>query len=203
MKKRKAEIRDPFDLDDDPPSAQDGAENEMAELAAADLTHFFGTNGPLAQYLDGYESRPSQLAMAEAVQRGWITGSAAEFYAAGVTAHMQQLGDADANSAVPAAAITAYLQKNPYVAANGLEMINTQYWVASLLNGPEVFANFRRSGFPKLTPNPYPGKEIKGNFINRITYPDSEGSVNVANLAEVVSRQGPDNQDTRVWWDKQ
>ncbi|MFC5409174.1 SusD/RagB family nutrient-binding outer membrane lipoprotein [Larkinella bovis] len=145
----------------------------------------------------------SQLLLAEAAQRGWITGNAADFYAAGITAHMQQLGDADAGSAVPEAAITAYLQKHPYAAANGLELINTQYWVASLLNGPEVFANFRRSGFPKLTPNPYPGKEIKGNFINRITYPDSEGSVNVANLKEVLSRQGPDNQDSRVWWDKQ
>lgn len=145
----------------------------------------------------------TNLLLAEAAQRGWITGSAADYYAAGVTAHMQQLGDADATSAVPAAAITAYLQKNPYVAANGLEQINTQYWVASLLNGPEVFANFRRSGFPKLTPNPYPGKEIKGNFINRITYPDSELSVNKANQAEALSRQGPDNQDSRVWWDKQ
>ncbi|MFD1142124.1 SusD/RagB family nutrient-binding outer membrane lipoprotein [Larkinella insperata] len=144
----------------------------------------------------------TQLLLAEAAQRGWITGSAADFYAAGITAHMQQLGDADANSAVPAAAITAYLQKHPYVAANGLEQINTQYWVASFLNGPEAFANFRRSDFPKLTPNPYPGKEIKGEFINRISYPDSELSVNAANLREATSRQGPDNLDTRVWWDK-
>ncbi|WP_460635157.1 SusD/RagB family nutrient-binding outer membrane lipoprotein [Larkinella harenae] len=145
----------------------------------------------------------SQLLLAEAAQRGWITGSAAEFYAAGVAAHMQQLGDADANSAVPAAAITAYLQKRPYVAASGLEQINTQYWLASFLNSPEAFANFRRSGFPRLTPNPYPGKEIKGNFINRISYPDSEQSVNKANLDVVIGRQGPDNLDTRVWWDKQ
>jgi hypothetical protein len=145
----------------------------------------------------------TQLLLAEAVQRGWTTGSAATFYAAGVTAHMQQLGDVDANSAVPAASITAYLQKNPFVAANALELINTQYWVSSFLNGPEAFANFRRSGFPKLTPNPYPGKEIKGSFINRLTYPDSELSVNKANLGEATSRQGLDNLDTRVWWDKQ
>ena len=93
--------------------------------------------------------------------------------------------------------------QNPYIAAKGLEQINTQYWVASFLNGPEVFANFRRSGFPALTPNPYPGKEIKGNFINRLSYPDSEISVNTANRQEAVARQGADNQDTRVWWDKQ
>ncbi len=145
----------------------------------------------------------TQLLLTEAAQRGWTTGSAADFYNAGVTAHMQQLGTVDANSAVSAAAITTYLQANPYVAAKGLELINTQYWVASFLNGPEAFANFRRSGFPALTPNPYPGKEIKGNFINRLSYPDSEISVNAANRQEAVTRQGADNLDTRVWWDKQ
>ena len=145
----------------------------------------------------------TQLLLAEAAQRGWTTGNAADFYNAGVTAHMKQLGDYDATSLVSDANIAAYLQKNPYVAAKGLELINTQYWVASLLNGPEVFANFRRSGFPALAPNPYPGKEIKGNFINRLSYPDSEISVNAANRQEAVARQGPDNLDTRVWWDKQ
>lgn len=145
----------------------------------------------------------TQLLLAEAAQRGWTTGSPADYYNAGVTAHMQQLGDYDATSLVPAASITAYLAANPYVAARGLELINTQYWVASFLNGPEVFANFRRSGYPALTPNPYPGKEIKGNFINRLSYPDSEISVNSAKVQEAITRQGPDNLDTRVWWDKQ
>ncbi|GAB3738182.1 SusD/RagB family nutrient-binding outer membrane lipoprotein [Spirosoma lituiforme] len=145
----------------------------------------------------------TQLLLAEAAQRGWTTGSVADFYNAGVTAHMKQLGDYDATSLVSDANVSAYLQRNPYVAAKGLELINTQYWIASFLNGPEVFANFRRSGFPTLTPNPYPGKEITGNFINRLSYPDSEQSVNQAKRQEAVTRQGADNLDTRVWWDKQ
>lgn len=145
----------------------------------------------------------TQLLLAEAAQRGWTTGNVADFYNAGVTAHMKQLGDYDATSLVSDANVSAYLQSNPYVAARGLELINTQYWIASFLNGPEVFANFRRSGFPTLTPNPYPGKEIKGNFINRLSYPDSEQSVNQAKRQEAVTRQGADNLDTRVWWDKQ
>lgn len=144
----------------------------------------------------------TQLLLAEAAQRGWTTGSAADYYNAGVTAHMQQLGTADAGSVVPPAAIATYLQQNPYVVNRGLELINTQYWVASFLNGPEAFANFRRSGFPTLSPNPYPGKEIKGTFIRRLSYPDSEISVNTANLGEATTRQGADNLDTRVWWDK-
>jgi len=145
----------------------------------------------------------TQLLLAEAVVRGWAPGNAADYYNAGVTAHMQQLGDYDATSLVSQPAITAYLEANRYVAAKGLELINTQYWIASFLNGPETFANLRRSGFPKLTPNPYPGKEIKGSFINRLTYPDLEISVNKAKVDEAITRQGADNLDTRVWWDKQ
>ena len=145
----------------------------------------------------------TQLLLAEAAYRGWTTGNAADYYTAGVTAHMQQLGDYDATSLVPPAAIAAYLTANPYSTARGLELINTQYWVASLLNGPEVFANFRRSGYPKLTPNTYSGREIKGSFINRLSYPDSEISVNTAKVNEAIARQGADNLDTRVWWDKQ
>ena len=69
------------------------------------------------------------------------------------------------------------------------------------MNGPETFANFRRSGYPELTPNPYPGSEIDGDFIRRLTYPDAEEAVNSASVNEAISRQAPDNLDTRVWWD--
>lgn len=145
----------------------------------------------------------TQLLLAEAAQRGWVTaGSAANYYNAGITAHMQSLADYDAGSTVPAAAITAYLAANPYVASRGLEQINTQYWIASLLNFPEAWANFRRSDFPALPPNPYPAKTIRGNFILRLTYPDSENSVNNQNRQAAITTQGPDDMDTPVWWDK-
>jgi hypothetical protein len=146
----------------------------------------------------------TQLLLAEARQRGWITtGTADGYYNAGVTLHMQQMASYDAASTVAAGDITTYLTNNPFNAATALEQINTQYWIASFLNGPEAFANFRRSGFPALTPNPYPGKDITGAFIRRLTYPNSEISVNTVNVQAAISRQGPDNLDTRVWWDKQ
>jgi len=144
----------------------------------------------------------TQLLLAEAAQRGWTTGNVADFYNAGVTAHLQQMADYDPASAVPAAAITAYLAANPYNAARALEQINTQYWVASFLNFSEGWANFRRSNFPVLAPNPYPGKTIQGNFIVRLTYPDSENSVNQANQQAAVASQGPNTLETPVWWDK-
>lgn len=145
----------------------------------------------------------THLLLAEAIHRTWIsTGTAQAHYDAGVRAHMEQLSSYDPGSAVPAGSIQPYLDANPFNTATALQQINTQYWIASFLNGPEAWANFRRSGYPLLTPNPYPGKDITGNFINRLTYPNSEISVNTDNLNAAIARMGPDNLDTRVWWDK-
>jgi hypothetical protein len=115
---------------------------------------------------------------------------------------MEQMALYDPASAIPASAIQPYLDANPFNSATALQQINTQYWIASFLNGPEAFANFRRSGFPVLTPNPFPGKSITGTFISRLTYPNSEISVNTQNVNEAITRMGADNLDTNVWWDK-
>jgi hypothetical protein len=145
----------------------------------------------------------TQLLLAEAANRGWVTGTSAEaYYRAGVRLHMEQMAIFDAGAAVSNTAIDAYLTANPFENTKALEQINTQYWIASFLNGPEAFANFRRSGFPNLTPNPFAGKGIKGSFIRRLTYPNSEFSVNGDNVKAATTAQGADDLDTRVWWDK-
>lgn len=143
----------------------------------------------------------TNLLLAEARQRGWITtGTAAEYFQAGVRAHMVQMALHDAASTIPAAAIEAYITANPLVDATALQQINSQYWVSSLMNGPEAFANFRRSGFPTLQANPFPGREVL--FINRLTYPNSEISVNSENVGAAITAQGEDDLETRVWWHK-
>ncbi len=145
----------------------------------------------------------TQLLLAEAAQKGWITGTTAEaFFNRGVRLNMEQMAIFDANAAVAPVAITTYLAENTFKTATALEQINTQYWVASFLNGPEAFANFRRSGFPTLAPNPFAAKDIKGTFIRRLTYPNSEISINSINVKEAITRMGADDLDTRVWWDK-
>jgi len=142
----------------------------------------------------------TNLLLAEAVKRGWVTtGTAAAYYEAGVRAHMAQMALFDVGATVPAADIDTYITNHPYDDPNAYEQINTQYWVASFLNGPEVFANHRRSGYPVLAPNPYPGKEV--NEIHRLTYPTSEISVNSENVQSAIANMGPDKLDTRVWWD--
>lgn len=145
----------------------------------------------------------NELLLAEARQRGWITeGTIEEYYNAGVKANMEQMAAYDATMAVSPSAVQSYLAANPLNTATALEQINTQYWIASFLNGPEAWANFRRSGFPGLAPNPYAGAIPAGTFIRRLTYPVSEISSNSANVNEAIARQGPDKMETRVWWDK-
>ena len=149
----------------------------------------------------------TQLLLAEASFRGWITtGTAAQYFSDGVKAHIDQLATYDAGAAVSATARDNFIAANPLTATTELEQINTQYWIASFLNGPETFANFRRSGFPLLTPNPY-GQPTNpdvpnGTFIRRLTYPTSELSVNTTNVNTAIAAQGPDKLSTRVWWDK-
>ena len=147
----------------------------------------------------------TKLLLAEARVRGWITTGpvAADLYADAIRAHMTEMAQYSAASAIATADIDAYLAvpANQLTAGNELRDINQQYWIASFLNSPETFANLRRSGFPVLTPNPYPGKDVAD--VRKITYPDSEYAINTANLNAAIARQGGDKLDTRVWWDKQ
>jgi hypothetical protein len=149
----------------------------------------------------------TNLLLAEASFKGWIsTGTAAQYFSNGIKAHMDQMATYDAGAAVAAGARDTYIGANPLAAGTELEQINTQYWIASFLNGPEAFANFRRSGFPALTPNPYgqPNNPDvpNGTFIRRLTYPTSELAVNTVNLNAAIASQGADKLSTKVWWDK-
>lgn len=147
----------------------------------------------------------TNLLLSEARQLGWIAGavSAAEYFSNGIKAHMDQLGTVDAGSTVSNTARDTYASSRVTAfTGNEIREINYEYWIASFLNGPETFANFRRSGFPALAPNPYPGSEVPGAFINRLVYPASEVSVNTANVNAAVAAQGPDNLATKLWWQK-
>ena len=150
----------------------------------------------------------TQLLLAEARFRGWITdGTVDQFFSAGIGAHMDQMVTYDPASAVAAGDRDVYVAAHPLVPGREMDQINTQYWIASFLNGPEAFANFRRTGYPALSPNPYgqPNNPDvpNGTFIRRIGYPTSELSVNTDNVNAAIATMGPDKLSTRVWWDKE
>ena len=152
----------------------------------------------------------TKLLLAEAAVRGWLSGlsgaqTAQQYYEAGVKASMDEysLYPNVPNPAIPVSTQNSYLTKPniAYSEAKALELINTQYWVASLGNGGEAFANFRRSGFPALKPNGY-NNNLQGGFVRRFPYPNEESSRNSASYQEAVARMGADNLTTRVFWDK-
>ncbi|HOW39113.1 MAG TPA: SusD/RagB family nutrient-binding outer membrane lipoprotein [Bacteroidales bacterium] len=144
----------------------------------------------------------TQLLLAEARERGYIsTGTVQGYYEAGVRAHMTQppynvsVADQDVFLAGPAA----------FVPANALQLINEQYWVSSFMMWNEAWANFRRSGYPALAPNGFPGADPAvgtTGFIHKLPYPDREYSVNPTNAEAAKANMGSDNLSTRVFWDK-
>ena len=115
-----------------------------------------------------------ELLKAEAAVRGWHSGNAATHYANGVRAAMEYLAMYGAGAEVSGDAIDAYLAANPYDAANAMEQINEQIWAATLLNEYESFANWRRTGFPNLTPVNYPGNVTGGTIPRRLRYREAE-----------------------------
>ncbi|MEP6711774.1 MAG: SusD/RagB family nutrient-binding outer membrane lipoprotein [Ferruginibacter sp.] len=147
----------------------------------------------------------AELLLADAAQRWNIGGSPATHYNNGVKAAMTYLGQYDPAIAVSDAAADAFLLANPYVAANGLEMINTQYWAhaITMLDFYETWSNWRRTGFPLLTPVVYPNNATGGTIPRRFPYPSTEASSNPDNYkAAHDAVSGGDVLTSRVWWDK-
>jgi hypothetical protein len=147
----------------------------------------------------------SELLLADAAQRFGIGGSAAQHYHDGVKAAITYLSQYDAAATVADATAEAYITANPYVAANGLNQINTQYWILTntMLDFYESWSNWRRSGFPALTPVVYPGNNTGGTIPRRFPYPLTEAGNNTANYnAAHNAVPGGDLLTSRVWWDK-
>ncbi|MDQ3290860.1 MAG: SusD/RagB family nutrient-binding outer membrane lipoprotein, partial [Bacteroidota bacterium] len=148
----------------------------------------------------------TEFLLAEAASRGWNVGAtAAEHYANGLRGAMQSLSQLDAAATVSDAAISAYVTANPLSTENPLKQINEQYWVetATTFNFIEGWFNWRRSGYPELTPVNYPGNVTNATIPRRMIYPASEISNNPAGLRSgVASLQGGDLLTSRVWWDK-
>ena len=152
----------------------------------------------------------TQLLLAEAAVRGWVSGDAKTYYENGVRAAMEQFAQFPNATKlyqqyVTPEAINTYLTANPFDGT--LEQINTQYWINSFCDEYESFSNWRRSGYPALQStydpaNPYGLSATKGSIPRRFAYPSTESQVNTKNYDAAVS--GLSDGDTftsRIWWD--
>ncbi len=158
---------------------------------------------------------------AEGALNGWNMGAGAQdLYQQGITLSMEQWKVSDQ------AAVSRYLssEKKPVApgdfhdspAVSGIsvkwgnstdvqrEQIGVQKWLAVYPDGMEAWAEYRRTGYPKMytvvqSDNP---DLPNGTFIKRLPYPLTEVTDNLTELTKGrVLLGGPDNAATQLWWD--
>jgi hypothetical protein len=154
-----------------------------------------------------------QFILAEAAFKNYIPGDAEAYYYAGIYGSYAQFGDA-----LVAAVDNAGFLGSPewtsdslaadfiandvfgWDAAKAMELIATQRWVATFDQGLQAWFEWRRTGWPVLIPAAEGMNN--GKIPVRVPYPTDEAARNPSSLAEGVTLLGgPDDLNTRVWWD--
>ncbi|MBZ4188569.1 SusD/RagB family nutrient-binding outer membrane lipoprotein [Niabella beijingensis] len=142
------------------------------------------------------------FAIAEAAKTGWIPGGNAEAgnnYKLAVENSVKQWNNNDETG------LSTFMNQPSvkYSSAGALKQIGYQKWVHLYLNGYEAWAEWRRTGYPVLSPAP------DNNNIpipRRQGYPTKEPNINSVNYKAAVAAQpglnGKDDLTGRVWWDK-
>jgi len=142
--------------------------------------------------------------LAEAANEGLLTGisdlvAAADHYNKGITANMNFNG---VGAFAPAFLTNPDIVLTGNTQDNAREKIGLQMWVSLFGQGFEAWTEWRRTGFPALSPvvNAAPGVTT---IPSRLFYNTSEVSFNNASYnAGVVLLKGPDKLTTRLWWMK-
>lgn len=155
-------------------------------------------------------------------------GSAQEFYEKGIQLSFDQweAGDASAYMADNESTPEVYVDpagSNTYpdvissitiawdetaTAEQKQERIITQKWIANWLLGLESWADWRRTGYPRLIPATEDGNKSNGVVdsnagARRLAYPQNEYTNNSENVSAAVSGllKGADDMSTRLWFD--
>jgi hypothetical protein len=128
----------------------------------------------------------SKFLQAEAVQRGFLNGTARTLFNEGVQASFTYLG----------ATIGTYLtdidSKSNFgwtASTNKIQVILTQKWIAlSGIHGVENYINYTRTGFPVI-PGSINGFNLQPSRPKRLIYPLSEYNANSGNVPVLTSAQ--------------
>ena len=135
---------------------------------------------------------------AEAAKLGYEAGgdaAAEQFYKDAIKASWQYYGVFDQAKYDTYMALAGVA----YVAATGHRQIITEKWVHMYLNSWESWNDWRRTGFPVLTPA-QDGVDPKGIPL-RLGYPANESALNGTNYAAAVAALGgTDNNYGKMWW---
>lgn len=177
-----------------------------------------------------YIMKASEVAFlrAEGALRGWsMGGTAEEFYNKGIALSFAEngLGDAaakiyaDNGLNVPAKFVDPSNSANNQEAVSdvtikwtndnfekSLERIITQKYIALYPDGQEAWSEYRRTGYPHIFPAKFVRTDAEVSGVSgptRIVYSNKEYTDNLDNIKKAVEMLGgPDNGNTRLWWDK-
>lgn len=164
-----------------------------------------------------------QFILAEAAAKGWISGSAENYYKSGVLFSITQWlplwPNATASGVAPSpvvtiddAAFNKYLSEAELLWDNSLptdapegnpskmETIHLQKYYAMFLVDMQQWFEYRRTGHPFLPKGP--GLRNGGVMPARMSYPVYVQSANPTNYKNAVAIQGADLISTQVWWQK-
>ncbi|MBT6763872.1 MAG: SusD/RagB family nutrient-binding outer membrane lipoprotein, partial [Prolixibacteraceae bacterium] len=153
-----------------------------------------------------FSSAEAFFLRAEAAVRGLGSGNANDLYQEGIRQAMKLWGVGDGD-------IDTYLANEAFAQLTGteeeqIEKIATQRWVVSFTDGFEAWAVVRDMGYPSELANGVEDidifglGDINGNYPQRMRFGNDAANKNGANYNAAVSSQGPDVQDTKLWWAK-
>lgn len=133
-----------------------------------------------------------QFLLAEAAEKGYISGTAETYYNNGVQANFDYLGAVMDGSYMTQEGVDYNLNSNE----SKLELIAKQKWISLFMCGLESWFDWRRTGLPYMKP----GQDALFDQVPvRIQYPDDEKVLNKSNYDAVISSQGPDEIITDFW----
>jgi hypothetical protein len=155
-----------------------------AKVIAADAPYV------LADYVE------TEFLRAEAKERGFnVAGTAEQHYNNAITASILYWGGTAAQAA-------AYLEQTDVAystaAGNWKQKIGTQKWIALYNRSYETWTELRRLDFPVITAP----VNAKSGFPNRLTYPNTEQTLNGTSYTAAASAIGGDVVTTKLFWDK-
>jgi hypothetical protein len=155
-----------------------------AKVIAADAAYV------LADYVE------TEFLRAEAKERGFnVAGTAEQHYNNAITASILYWGGTAAEAA-------AYLAQPDVAyttaAGNWKQKIGTQKWIASYNRSYETWTELRRLDYPVITAP----VNAKSGFPTRLTYPNTEQTLNGTSYTAAASAIGGDVVTTKLFWDK-
>ncbi|WP_256001875.1 MULTISPECIES: SusD/RagB family nutrient-binding outer membrane lipoprotein [Pedobacter] len=148
--------------------------------------------------------------LAEAAVRGWIDGSAADYYNKGMFYSINYwlptwatgVSDPRFTKYVTDAEIgwDESLPLNATTGSSKLEQIHVQKYYAMFLVDMQQWFEYRRTGHPILPKGA--GLANGGVMPARMAYPIISQSANPTSYKNAIAAQGPDEISTQVWWQK-